>query len=103
MLTAVLTCPGDTFAGRVAASLLHAIGMDELVANSLEDYERIALALIGNPARLQAIRREIEHKRDANALFDLSGLTRSVEAAYDRMWQYWLAGAMPQAFAIGNG
>ena len=98
----VLTCSGNTFAGRVAGSLLKAIGMPELVTTSLEDYEQMALALIRAPERLRAMRRKIEQKRDVNSLFDLPKLTRSIERAYQRMWQCWLAGEAPQAFAIEN-
>jgi predicted O-linked N-acetylglucosamine transferase (SPINDLY family) len=99
----VLTCRGDTFAGRVAGSLLNAIGMDELVTASLEEYELTARALLGDPARLSAMRRKIEQKRDVNSLFDLPKLTRAIEAAYQRMWLRHVAGEEPQAFAIENG
>jgi predicted O-linked N-acetylglucosamine transferase (SPINDLY family) len=99
----VLTCRGDTFAGRVAGSLLNAIGMGELVTTSLGEYELTAQALLGDPGRLKAMRRKIEQKRDVNSLFDLPTLTRAIEAAYERMWQRHLAGEGPQAFAVENG
>ena len=99
----VLTCRGDTFAGRVAGSLLNAIGMGELVTTSLREYELTALALLRDPARLKAMRQKIEQKRDVNSLFDLPTLTRAIEAAYERMWQLHLAGEGPQAFAVENG
>jgi predicted O-linked N-acetylglucosamine transferase (SPINDLY family) len=98
----VLTCSGNTFAGRVAGSLLSAIDMPELIAASLEEYEHRALAMIRAPERLRAMRRKIEQKRDMNSLFDLPKLTREIERAYERMWQRWLAGGEPQAFAIEN-
>jgi protein O-GlcNAc transferase len=99
----VLTCRGDTFAGRVASSLLNAIGMGELVTTSLAEYELTARALLREPGRLKAMRRKIEQKRDVNSLFDLPTLTRAIEAAYERMWQLHLAGEGPQAFAVENG
>jgi protein O-GlcNAc transferase len=99
----VLTCRGDTFAGRVAGSLLNAIDMDELVTTSLDQYELIAKALLGDPGRLRALRQKIEQKRDVNSLFDLPTLTRAIEAAYERMWQLHLAGEGPQAFTVENG
>jgi predicted O-linked N-acetylglucosamine transferase (SPINDLY family) len=99
----VLTCRGDTFAGRVAASLLNAIDMGELVTNSLGEYELAAQALLRDPDRLQAMRHKIERKRDVNSLFDLPTLTRAIEATYERMWRQHLAGEGPQAFAIDNG
>ena len=58
----VLTCSGNTFAGRVAGSLLTAIGMPELVTESLEEYERMALALARDPRRLIALRQKLAEK-----------------------------------------
>jgi predicted O-linked N-acetylglucosamine transferase (SPINDLY family) len=98
----VLTCCGDTFAGRVAGSLLTAVGMPELVTQSLEEYEQTALALARDPQRLIALRRKLQNNRDASALFDLPRLTRNIEAAYERMWQTCLSGQTPAAFSIEN-
>jgi predicted O-linked N-acetylglucosamine transferase (SPINDLY family) len=96
----VLTCSGNTFAGRVAGSLLMAIGMPELVTESLEEYQQTALALARSPQRLIALRQKLEQNRDASALFDLPKCTANIEAAYTRMWQTWLAGQKPAAFSI---
>jgi predicted O-linked N-acetylglucosamine transferase (SPINDLY family) len=98
----VLTCRGDTFAGRVAGSLLTAIGMPQLVTGSLEEYEQVALTLASAPHRLIALRQELEKKRDTSSLFDLPKSAANIEAAYARMWQTWLAGGMPDAFSIDN-
>src|SRR6202043_3759860 len=75
----VLTCSGDTFAGRVAGSLLTAIGMPELITESLEEYERTALALARDPQRSIALRHKLEMNRDASALFDLPKCTLHIE------------------------
>jgi protein O-GlcNAc transferase len=96
----VVTCRGDTFAGRVAGSLLMAIDMPELVTTSPEEYEQAALALARSPQRLIALRQKLQNNRDASALFDLPKLTGNIEAAYARMWQTWLAGQTPAAFSI---
>ena len=96
----VLTCSGNTFAGRVAGSLLRAADMAELVTGSLEEYEQAALALARDPRRLVALRRRLEASRDTCALFDTPKLTANIEAAYLRMWQTWLSGRAPAAFAI---
>ncbi|WP_291686561.1 tetratricopeptide repeat protein, partial [Bradyrhizobium sp.] len=96
----VLTCSGETFAGRVAGSLLTAIGMPELVTGSLEDYARTALALARDPGRLSTLRQKLAANRDASALFDLPKSTANIEAAYARMWQTWLSGGKPAAFSI---
>jgi protein O-GlcNAc transferase len=82
----VLTCSGETFAGRVAGSLLMAIGMPELVTASLEQYEQTALALAHDPQRRLALRQKLERNRDSSALFDLPKLTGNIEAAYIRMF-----------------
>jgi predicted O-linked N-acetylglucosamine transferase (SPINDLY family) len=99
----VLTCSGDTFAGRVAASLLTAVGIGELIAPSLQEYERTALALARDPQRLAALRQKLADNRDNSALFDPVKLTANIEAAYARMWQTWLSGEMPAAFSITSG
>jgi len=99
----ILTCRGETFAGRVAGSLLTAAGMAELVTDSLEHYEQTALALARDPQRLIALRQALQKSRDTNALFDLPKLTGNIEAAYARMWQTWLSGQKPAAFSIEGG
>jgi protein O-GlcNAc transferase len=96
----VLTCSGETFAGRVAGSLLSGAGLSELVTPSLDEYEQLALALARDPDRLTALRERLGKARDASPLFDLPALARHIEAAYDRMWQNWLAGRAPAAFAL---
>jgi len=96
----VLTCAGETFAGRVAGSLLTAVGLPDLVTSSLEDYERMATELIGSSDRLTALRRKIERERHVNSLFDLPKSTAAIEAAYERMWQRWCAGERPVGFSI---
>lgn len=96
----VLTSRGDTFAGRVAGSLLTAMGMPELVTGSLEEYEQAALALARAPQRLIALRQKLQENRDISPLFDLPKLTGHIEAAYQRMWQTWRSQQKPAAFAI---
>jgi protein O-GlcNAc transferase len=98
----VLTCCGDTFAGRVAASLLTAVGLPELITPSSEEYERTALALALDPQRLTALRQKLADNRDASSLFDPVKLTGNIEAAYARMWQTWLSRKTPEPFAIEN-
>jgi len=99
----VLTCSGDTFAGRVAGSLLTAIDLPELVTRSLAEYEQLALALARDPPRLTALRQKLHGNRDTSALFDLPKLTGNIEAAYLQMWQTWLSGERPAAFSIQDG
>jgi len=96
----VLTCPGNTFAGRVAGSLLHAIGLDELVATSLDDYEALALHLAREPEILAQLRARLARNRQSYPLFDTARFTRNLEAAYTQMWETWKAGRPPTAFAV---
>jgi predicted O-linked N-acetylglucosamine transferase (SPINDLY family) len=96
----VLTCSGDTFAGRVAGSLLSAVGIPELITRSLEDYERLALALARDADRLSALRSSLKDARGGSLLFDLPKLAGHIEAAYLRMWRNWLLGKEPAAFAL---
>ena len=81
----IVTTPGNTFAGRVAASLVQAAGMPELIAPSLAEYEALALKLARDPEALAAIRHKLANNRDTCALFDTPHITRNLEAAFIRM------------------
>jgi protein O-GlcNAc transferase len=94
----VLTCLGETFAGRVAASLLRAIGLPELVTTSLADYETLALKLAREPPFLAAIKAKLACNRETYPLFDTARFTRHIEAAYTTMWQRYQSGEAPTAF-----
>lgn len=95
-----VTCLGDSFVGRVGASLLHAIGLPELVTASLQDYAALALRLAREPATLAAIKARLAANRSSHPLFDTARFTRHFEAAYRIMWDRHLAGAPPSGFAI---
>ena len=96
----VLTCMGHTLVGRVAASVLYAIGLPELVTTSLADYEEMALLLARDPYRLAAIRAKLASNRLTEPLFDTGRKTRSLEAAYTAMWQRSQRGEAPKAFTV---
>ncbi|HMH18234.1 MAG TPA: hypothetical protein VK572_08810, partial [Burkholderiales bacterium] len=96
----VLTCAGGAFAGRVAGSLLHAVGLPELVTQSLEEYEALALTLASEPPRLGEIRRKLERNRATAPLFDTDRFRRHLESAYTTMWDIWQRGEQPRAFAV---
>jgi protein O-GlcNAc transferase len=96
----ILTCSGSTFAGRVAGSLLMAVGLPEMVTASLEEYEQAALALARDPRRVAALRQKITGNREGSPLFDLPTWTGHIEAVYARMWQTWLSRQKPEAFSI---
>lgn len=86
----VLTCSGETFASRVAGSLLHAIGLPELVVSNLADYEAVALQLAHDPGKLASLREKLAHNRLTTPLFDSVGFTRHIEHLYRDMWHKYL-------------
>jgi len=96
----VLTCAGDTFAGRTAGSMLLAAGLPELVTVSLEEYERLAIRLTQEVDLLADIRRRLAGARSNAALFDSERAVRELETAYARMWENWLQGKAPMPFAV---
>ena len=96
----VLTCLGSTFAGRVAASLLTAVGLPELITTSLADYEEQALQLATDPARLAALRQKLQAQRDSAPLFDTPRFTAHLEKAYLQMVERYRQGLAPQALVI---
>jgi len=91
----LLTCRGSTFPGRVAASLLDAAGLPELVVETMDAYEREAIALSRDRPRLQSLRARLVRNRFACALFDTDGIRRKLEAAYTRMWDIHRNGGKP--------
>jgi predicted O-linked N-acetylglucosamine transferase (SPINDLY family) len=96
----VVTCSGQTFAGRVAASLLHAVGLEDLVTHTLETYEALALRLANHPNELAAVKARLASRRDTAPLFDTAGYTRHLESAYLAMWEKHLKGEPPASFTI---
>ena len=97
----VLTFPGATFAGRVAGSLVAAVGLPELITTSLEDYEALALRLARDPERLASVRAKLALNRRSFPLFDTNRFTRHIEAAYTTMWERAERGERPESFAVG--
>jgi predicted O-linked N-acetylglucosamine transferase (SPINDLY family) len=96
----VVTCLGKSFAGRVAASLLRAIGMPDLVTSDLGSYERLALRLASGPALLDNMRERLQQNRLSQPLFDTDRYRRNLEAAYTTMWERWQRGDKPAAFSV---
>jgi len=96
----LLTCAGRMFPGRVAGSLLHAVGMPELVTESLTEYEALALKLATDPQLLQGFRERLAQHRANAPLFDTDRFRRHIESAYMRMWQIREEGEAPKPFAV---
>ena len=98
----VLTCIGETFAGRVAASLLNAIRLPELITTTLEDYEQLAIDLATHPEKLAIIKRKLAENRLTTPLFDTKLFTKHIEAAYTAMYERHQAGLPPDHIVIPN-
>jgi predicted O-linked N-acetylglucosamine transferase (SPINDLY family) len=89
----IVTCAGDTFASRVAGSLLHAVGMAELIAANEDDYIAIASVLANEPARLAKLKAKLGREHLTAPLFDVAAYTRSLEDLYETMWHRRRLGA----------
>lgn len=98
----MLTRRGTTFAGRVGASLLSAVGVPELIAADTADYERMALHFARHPAELKEVRRRLVANRDGAAFFDSARLAGNLERAYLEMWRRHEAGLAPDHFAVAG-
>ena len=96
----VVTCLGETFAGRVAASLLTAVGTPELVTSNLDSYAALALKLARDATSLRSIRSRLEQSRQRCPLFDTDRFRRHIEAAYLTMWDLHRRGEPPRSFGI---
>lgn len=96
----VLTCLGEAFPGRVAASLLKAAGLPELITRDMSAYEVLALSLVHDRAKLAGIRERLAANRASCALFDTDRMRRHLEAAYAAMWERYRRGEKPAAFAV---
>ncbi len=96
----LLTCPGETFASRVAASMLEAVGLPELVVPDLESYERRAVDLARNPSVLRAVRAQLRSRRRTWPLFDTPRFVCNLERAYLAMWSRHEIGEEPGMLAV---
>jgi predicted O-linked N-acetylglucosamine transferase (SPINDLY family) len=88
----MLTCIAGAFAGRVGASLLRAVHLPALIANTPQEYEALAIELASNPGKLGQIRQELVASRLSAPLFDIARYTKHLEAAYSKMHERYMAG-----------
>jgi predicted O-linked N-acetylglucosamine transferase (SPINDLY family) len=96
----VLTRCGQTFAGRVAASLLHAAELPELVTHSADQYVELAVTLAGDARHLSSLRRRLAANRETCLLFDCKRFTKSLESAFLTMQQRHETGFAPESFDV---
>jgi protein O-GlcNAc transferase len=96
----VLTLAGETFASRVAASLLRAVGLPELITTSLADYQDAALRLARNADLLAELRERLEASRKESHVFNADWFARNLEKAYSTMWATYASEEAPRAFTV---
>ena len=98
----VLTCIGETFAGRVAASLLKAIHLPELITSTPETYEALAVELANNSGKLRDIKQKLAENRLTTPLFNAPLFTRHIEAAYTEMYRRYQADQAPEPIIVAD-
>lgn len=98
----VLTYAGRGFASRVAAGMLGALGLDDLITDSLESYEAAARALSVEPGGLAEIRAKVADPERRAKLFDPARLCRDLETAYRAMWEIKASGQPARSFTLPN-
>ena len=96
----VLTRMAESFASRVSASLLSAIGLPELITQTPEDYEALAIELATYPGKLQSIKDKLAANRLTTPLFDTALFTQHLEAAYEKMYERYQADLPPDHFEV---
>jgi predicted O-linked N-acetylglucosamine transferase (SPINDLY family) len=96
----VLTCVGESFASRVAASLLNAIELPDLITTTQAEYEAKAIELANNPAKLKAIKDKLERNRLTTALFDTPRFTKHIEAAFTQIYERYQSDLPPDHIYI---
>ena len=96
----MVTCAGETFASRVAGSLLINVGLPELVTETPEAYESLVLSLANDPARLSVIRQRLQDNLSTSPLFDSRRYTKHLESAYEAMWQRFKEGLKPDTIDV---
>lgn len=96
----VLTCIGSTLPGRIAASLVGAVGLSDMVTTTLDQYEVLALRYAREPALLADVRQRLVQNRLTHPLFDTARFTRHLERAYEIMRDHTRTGRGAQSFSV---
>jgi predicted O-linked N-acetylglucosamine transferase (SPINDLY family) len=98
----LVTRRGQGFSARVAAGLLNAIGLPELVADSAEDYEQLALELAENPRKLAELKATLQKRKARAPLFDTETFARHIEDAYWRAYERYCDGLAPDIIEVAR-
>lgn len=88
----VISLHGDRHAGRVGASILHRLGLEELVGDTTDDYVDIATRLASDVQRLRSLREELRDRLRQSTLMDVRKFTAVLESSYRKMWEAWCDG-----------
>ena len=96
----LLTVKGNTFPGRVGASLLEAVGLPEMITHSVEEYEAKAIFLANNPLDLAAVRTKLSANRLTKPLFDTKLFTEHLELGFSIMYDRYCAGLPPDHIEV---
>lgn len=91
----VLTCKGNSFSSMEAAGIVNALNLPEMVTNSLEEYESLAIELATNPDKLKKIKEKLQSNLTTAPLFDTPLFTKNIESAYTQMYERHHAGLKP--------
>jgi predicted O-linked N-acetylglucosamine transferase (SPINDLY family) len=91
----VLTCIGNSFASRVAASLLNAVNLPELITTTTEEYESLAIELATDPEKLKIIKDKLASNLPTAPLYDTKLFTKNLESAYTMMYDRYHQGLDP--------
>ena len=96
----LVSVTGSTFAGRVATSLLHAVGLPHLALPNLRSYAQAALRIATDPHELSELKTHLDRVRTSCPLFDVASYCRHLESAYRAIWEAHLAGRQPQCLHV---
>jgi FkbM family methyltransferase len=96
----LVTCRGKAFAGRVAAGLLHVVDLPELITDSLEEYEQLALRLARDSGLLGSIQNKLKQNLETTALYDTARYCRNLEAAYTAIWERYQREEKPEHITV---
>ena len=92
----VLTCIGQSFPSRVAASILNSVNLPELITDTQEEYESLAIELATNPIKFKIIKDKLNNNLSTAPLFDTPQFTRNLESAYKTMYEKHHSGMKPE-------
>jgi len=102
MGTPLVTLAGESFAGRMATSLLHAIGLPELVTHNTQEYESLAIELANNPVKLSSLKARLAENRATCPLFNTALFTQHIESAYQAAYNRYHEGLAPDHIYVSS-